>query len=49
MEYYRTKFQCNPAQITRFRQILGEAGVEELLKATMDAEVKMKAIDPSEL
>lgn len=48
MEYYQTKFPCDPAQITRFRQMLGEAGVEELLKATIDAAVKMKAIRPSE-
>jgi hypothetical protein len=31
MEYYQTKFPCDPAQITRFRQMLGKAGVEELL------------------
>lgn len=48
MEYYQTKFPCDPAQITRFRQMLGEAGVEELFKATIDAAVKMKAIRPSE-
>jgi transposase, IS5 family len=48
MEYYEPKFPCDPAQITRFRQLLGEAGVEELLKATIDAAVKMKAIRPSE-
>jgi transposase, IS5 family len=48
MEYYQTKFPCDPAQITRFRQLLGEAGVEELLKATIDAAVKMKAIRPNE-
>ena len=48
MEYYQPKFPCDPAQITRFRQHLGEAGVEELLKATIDAAVKMKAIRPSE-
>lgn len=48
MDYYQPKFPCDPAQITRFRQMLGEAGVEELLKATIDAAVQMKAIRPSE-
>ena len=48
MDYYQPKLPCDPAQITRFRQLLGEAGVEELLKATIDAAVKMKAIRPSE-
>jgi len=46
-EYYQTKFRCDPAQITRFRQILGEADFEELLRATIDAAVKMKAVRPS--
>ncbi len=48
MQYYQPVFPCDPAQITRFRQHLGEAGVEELLKATIDAAVKMKAIRPGE-
>lgn len=48
MEYYQPKFPCDPAQITRFRQHLGEAGVEEMLKATIDAAVKMKAITTRE-
>ena len=48
MAYYEPKFPCDPAQITRFRQMLGEAGVEELLKATIDAAVQMQAIRPSE-
>src|SRR6218665_431414 len=35
-------------QIGRFRSILGEAGVEELLKATIDTAVASKAIKPAE-
>lgn len=48
MDYYKPKFPCDPTQITRFRQQLGETGVEKLLKATIDAAVKMKEIRPSE-
>ena len=48
MEYYQGKFPCDPAQITRFRQMLGEAGVEGLLKATIDTAVKIKTIRLSE-
>ena len=32
----------------RFRRVLGEAGVEQLLKSTIEAAVGMKAIKPSE-
>jgi len=48
MEYYTPKLPCDATQIGRFRKILGEAGVEELLKATIDAAVSMKAIRPQE-
>ena len=48
IEYYQTKFPCDRVQITWFSQMLGEAGVEELLKATIDAAVKIKTIRPSE-
>ena len=30
MEYYSPKLPCDPAQISRFRKILGESGVEQL-------------------
>ena len=48
MQYYEPKLPCDPTQIGRFRRVLGEAGVEELLKSTLDAAVKMKAVRPSE-
>jgi IS5 family transposase len=47
-EYYTPKLPCDATQIGRFRTAIGEAGVEELLKASIDAAVGMKAIQPSE-
>jgi hypothetical protein len=48
MEYYSPKLPCDPAQISRFRKILGEAGVEQLLKTTIEAAVAMKAVKKTE-
>lgn len=49
MEYYEPKFPCDATQIGRFRQRLGEAGVEEILKATIDASIQLKAMAPQDL
>jgi IS5 family transposase len=48
MEYYSPKPPCDPAQISRFRKTLGEAGVEQLLKTTIEAAVAMKAVKKTE-
>ena len=48
MEYYQPKLPCDGTQVGRFRTTIGEAGVEELLKATIDTAVAMKAIKPAE-
>jgi IS5 family transposase len=48
MEYYEPKLPCDHTQIGRFRRALGEAGVEQLLKTTIEAAVGMKAIKPVE-
>ena len=48
MEYYSPKLPCDATQISRFRKILGEAGVEQLLKTTIEAAVAMKAVKKSE-
>jgi len=48
MEYYQTKLPCDATQIGRFRRVLGEAGVEQLLKTTIEAAVAMKAVKPVE-
>jgi transposase, IS5 family len=48
MEYYEPRLPCDATQIGRFRSAIGEAGVEELLKATIDAAVEMKVVKPAE-
>ena len=48
MEYYQPKLPCDGTQVGRFRTVIGEAGVGELLKATIDTAVAMKAVKPAE-
>ena len=48
LEYYSTKLPCDPAQISRFRKVLGEAGVEQLLKTTIETAVAIKAVNKAE-
>ena len=45
MDYYTPKLPCDPTQIGRFRRVLGEAGVEELLSQTITTAVKLEAVD----
>lgn len=40
---------CDATQIGRFRSGIGEAGVEKILKVTIDTAVGMKAIRPQQL
>ena len=47
-DYYEPRLPCDATQVGRFRSDIGEAGVEELLKATIDAAVSTKAIRSSE-
>lgn len=47
-EYYQTKLPCDPTQIGRFRRVLGEAGVEQLLKTTIETALAIKAVKVSE-
>ena len=49
MAYYEPRLPCDPTQLGRFRRVLGEAGVEELLSRTLTAAVSMKAVTPVEL
>lgn len=49
LEYYEPRLPCDATQLGRFRGVIGEAGVEELLKATIETAVTAKAVRPSEL
>jgi IS5 family transposase len=48
LEYDTPRFPCDATQIGRFRTAIGEAGVEELLKVTIDTAVQSQAIRPEE-
>ncbi|CAH0353219.1 IS5 family transposase [Aquabacterium sp. CECT 9606] len=48
-EYYEHRLPCDPSQIGRFRRVLGEAGVEQLLKSTIETAVRLQAIKKTEL
>jgi IS5 family transposase len=48
LEYFEARVPCDPSQIGRFRTAIGEAGVETILKATIDTAVATKAVTPSE-
>src|ERR1700675_1155329 len=48
-EYYEHRLPCDATQIGRFRRILSEDGLEQLLKATIDTAVGIKAVKPAEL
>ncbi len=49
MDYYEHRVPCDATQIGRFRRDLGEEGLEQLLKATINTAVAMKAVKPQAL
>jgi transposase, IS5 family len=49
MEYYEPRLPCDATQIGRFRSAIGEEGLEQLLKCTIETAVQIKAIKPAEL
>ena len=49
MDYYEPRLPCDACQIGRFRRLLGEDGLEQLLKATIDCAVDIKAVKPADL
>lgn len=44
-DYYTPRLPCDATQIGCFRTANGETGVEELLKDSIDAAVKMEAVE----
>ena len=49
MDYYEHRLPCDATQIGRFRVVVGEAGLEQMLKATIDTAVGIGAVKPAEL
>ena len=49
MDYYEPRLPCDATQIGRFRRLLGEDGIELLLKATIDTAIEIKALRPADL
>lgn len=48
-EYFEHRWPSDPTQLGRFRKVLGEEGVEELLARTMEVAVPLKLIVRKEL
>ena len=49
MDYYEPRLPCDATQIGRFRRLLGEDGLEQLFKATIECAVDIKAVRPADL
>ena len=47
--YYEDRQPCDATTLVKFRQLLGEDGVEELLAQTINVAVELKLIKPQEL
>jgi len=48
-EYFEHRWPCDPTLLVKFRKLLGEEGVEELLARTMEVAVTLKLIAKKEL
>ncbi len=49
MEYYEPRLPCDATQIGRLRRAIGEEGLEQLRKATIETAVEVKAVKSAEL
>jgi len=49
MTYFEPRLPCDATQIGRFRRAIGEEGLEQLLKATIDTAVTSQVIQPKEV
>ena len=46
--YFEHRLPCDATQVGRFRRALGEDGLEELIKATIDTAVTLQAVQPQD-
>src|SRR5450432_127443 len=49
MRHFQHRMPIDPSSMTRWRKRLGEAGAEQMLRATIEAGMQMKAIRPMQL
>jgi len=49
MKYFEHELPINPSSMTRWRRRIGEAGAEELLKETIEAGLRLKAVKSYQL
>jgi IS5 family transposase len=49
MRHFQHRMPIDPSSMTRWRKRLGDAGAEQMLRATIDAGMKMRVIRPAEL
>jgi IS5 family transposase len=49
MKHFQHRMPIDPSSMTRWRKRLGEAGAEQMLRATIEAGMKMRVIGPAEL
>ncbi len=49
LAYYEDRLPCDASTLVKFRQLLGEEGVEELLAQTINVAVELQLIKPQEL
>ena len=49
MRYFQHRMPIDPSSMTRWRKRLGDAGAEQMLRATIGTGVKMRVIRPAEL
>jgi IS5 family transposase len=49
MRYFQHSMPIDPSSMTRWRKRLGEAGAEQMLRATIEAGMAMRVIRPAEL
>lgn len=49
MKWFEHELPIHPSSMTRWRKRIGEAGAEELLKETLEAGLRLKAVKPYQL